>query len=218
MARRETLNREKVLDAALALADAEGLSGLSMRRLAKVLGVEAMSLYNHVAGKSDLLDGLAERVMGQIEPADPRLPWPEQVRTLALGMYRVLRRHPAVPMALVTDQSNPSAESSLKPLDALVGALFSAGFDEQGAWRALGAVNSLVYGSLVLSTGGFTGDPARHAGEPSASAYVRRLDPERLPHFSRLMHGTQTGVDPQADFEYALDVLIKGLVATAPTR
>ncbi|MBB5779996.1 TetR/AcrR family transcriptional regulator C-terminal domain-containing protein [Nonomuraea jabiensis] len=216
MARREPLNRERVLDAALELADQEGLEGLTMRRLAKALGVEAMSLYNHVSNKADILDGVAERVFEQVERPDPALPWQEQVRAVALSMYRVFSRHPAVPLALVTDQSNPTSVRALEPLDALVGALFQAGFDDLGAWRALTAVNSLVFGSLVLSTGGFTGDPGVHAGEQGVSAYVREMDPARLPHFSRLLRSTREGVDPPADFEQALDMLLHGLAAEAP--
>ncbi|MGN9839991.1 TetR family transcriptional regulator [Nonomuraea sp. H19] len=215
MARREPLNREKVLDAALALAGEEGLEGLSMRRLAKALGVEAMSLYNHVSNKADLLNGIAERVFSEIERPDPALPWHERVRELALSMYRAFSRHPVVPLALVTDQSNPTSARALEPLDALVGALFEAGFDDVGTWRALGAVNGLVFGTLLQSTGGFTGDPGVHAGGRQVGAYIREMDPVALPHFSRLLRGTRRGVDPAADFEHALDLLMRGLIAKA---
>ncbi|WP_433258153.1 TetR/AcrR family transcriptional regulator [Streptosporangium sp. CA-135522] len=212
MTRREPLNREKVLDAALDLADREGLEGLSMRRLAKTLGVEAMSLYNHVSNKADLIDGIVERVFEQIEPPDSALPWPEQVRTSALALYRVFSRHPVVPLALATDRSNPTSPHVMRTMDGLVGALFEAGFDELGAWRALGAVNGLVFGALLLSTGGFTGAPGVHAGEEQVGVYIRRLDPARLPHFSRLLAWTTEDlVDPEADFEQALDMLIQGL-------
>ncbi|MGR6921286.1 TetR/AcrR family transcriptional regulator C-terminal domain-containing protein [[Actinomadura] parvosata] len=212
MARREPLNREKVLDAALALADEEGLDGLSMRRLAKALGVEAMSLYNHVSNKADLLDGIAERVFAQVEPPDPELPWQDRIRSAALSMYRAFRRHPVVPMALVTDRSNPTSVRALSPVDALVGALYAGGFDDEGAWRALGAVNALVFGSLLLSTGGFAADVREHAGATNVGAYVTQMNPAALPHFSRLLRWTQGGgVDPEADFRQALDALIRGL-------
>jgi AcrR family transcriptional regulator len=219
MARREPLNREKVLDAALELADKEGLDGLSMRRLAKILGVEAMSLYNHVSNKADLIDGIVVRVFGQVEPPDPGLPWQEQVRATAVSMYRVFGRHPVVPLALATDQSNPTSADIMRPLDGLVGALYAAGFDDQETWRALTSVNSLVFGTLMLSTGGFTGDPGVHAGEQQVDHYIRRLDPARFPHFSRLLRWTREGlVDPGADFEQALDMLIEGLAARAGHR
>ncbi|MFF5210541.1 TetR/AcrR family transcriptional regulator [Streptosporangium sp. NPDC000396] len=215
MARREPLNREKVLDAALELADREGLEALSMRRLAKTLGVEAMSLYNHVSNKADLIDGIVERVFEQVEPPDPVLPWPARVRVAVLNMYRVFSRHPVVPLALATDRSNPTSPQVIGALDGLVGALFEAGFDELGAWRALGAVNGLLFGALLLSTGGFSGAPGVHAGEEQVGVYIRRLDPAQLPHFSRLLGWTtEGGVDPAADFEQALDTLIQGLVAT----
>ncbi|WP_206061373.1 TetR/AcrR family transcriptional regulator C-terminal domain-containing protein [Nonomuraea basaltis] len=157
-------------------------------------------------------------MFAQVERPDRALAWQEQVRELALSMYRAFGRHPVVPLALVTDQSNPTSVRALQPIDALAGALFQAGFDDVGTWRALGAVNSLVFGSLMMSTGGFTGDPGEHAGGRQVGAYIREMDPVALPHFSRLLRGTQRGVDPAADFEHALDMLIRGLVAEAAGR
>ncbi|GGS92190.1 TetR/AcrR family transcriptional regulator C-terminal domain-containing protein [Nonomuraea spiralis] len=216
MARREPLNREKVLDAALELAGKEGLEGLSMRRLAKTLGVEAMSLYNHVSSKADLLDGIVELVFAQVEPPDPELPWQEQLRVTARNMHAAFSRHPVVPLALATDRANPTSPKAMTVLDGLVGTLYAAGFDDLGAWRALTAVNGLVFGTLLLSTGGFTGDPGTHAGEEQVGLYIHALDPVRLPHFTRLLRWTRGGgVDPAADFEQALDLLIDGLVAAA---
>ncbi|GAA4526811.1 TetR/AcrR family transcriptional regulator C-terminal domain-containing protein [Amycolatopsis samaneae] len=210
MARREPLNREKVLDAALALADSEGLDGLTMRKLAKTLGVEAMALYNHVSNKADILDGIAERVMADIPSADPALPWAERVRTLALGMYRAYRVHPVVPLAMVSDQANPASPAALRPVEALAGAFVEAGFDDDGLRWAVGAVNSLVFGSLLLITSGFgTAPPGPEQLEPFAG-----VDPAELPHFSRLL-GALRRLDPEKDFERALDVLIAGLEAAA---
>lgn len=215
MARREPLNREKILDAALALAASEGLEGLSMRKLAKSLGVEAMSLYNHVSNKADILDGMAERAFGEVDCPDPALPWPEKVRAIALSMHAALSRHPVVPLALVTDQANPTSATALRPLDALIGALLEAGFPDADARRMLAAVNSVIFGSLLLSTAGFTAEdfPAE-AGGRQADLFARRIDPAGLPHFSRLLK-TLPDTDPRADFECALDVLISGLIATA---
>lgn len=216
MARREPLNRERILDAALALAAAEGLDGLSMRKLARSLGVEAMSLYNHVSNKADILDGMAARVFGQVECPDPALPWPDKVRAIARSMHLALSRHPVVPLALVTDQANPTSNAALGPLDALVGALVEARFSDLDVHRALTAVNSLIYGSLLLSTAGFTvGDFPAESGSRQIDLFVRQIDAHRLPHFSHLLK-TLPSADPRADFERALDILISGLVATAP--
>lgn len=216
MTRRETLTRERVLHEALALVDEAGLEGLTMRRLASALNVHVMSLYNHVSNKADLLDGIAEHVFDQVELPDPDLPWPEQIRAIALSMYCAFRRHPAVPVALFTDQANPTSVRALEPFDRLVGALFRAGFDDRRAWQALGSVTSLVFGSLLLSTGGFTGDPDSHASQADTDAYIRRIDPTKLPNFSRLLQqGTPNGASPQEDFQQALDILVQGLMAVA---
>jgi TetR/AcrR family transcriptional regulator, tetracycline repressor protein len=216
MTRRETLTREKVLHAAMALVDEDGLEGLSMRRLATALDVHVMSLYNHVSNKADLLDGIAEHVFDQVELPDPDLAWPEQVRAVALSMYRAFCRHPAVPVALVTDQANPASVRALEPFDRLVGALYQAGFDDRRARQALGAVTGLVLGSLLVSTGGFTGDPSSRVSDTDTSAYLRRIDPAKLPNVSRLLRQrTLNDLSPQEDFEQALDMLIRGLAAEA---
>jgi TetR/AcrR family transcriptional regulator, tetracycline repressor protein len=216
MTRRETLTREKVLHAAMALVDEEGLEALSMRRLATALDVHVMSLYNHVSNKADLLDGITEHVFDQVELPDPGLAWPEQVRALAMSMYRAFSRYPAVPVALVTDQANPASVRALEPIDRLVGALYQAGFDDRGARQALSAVTGLVFGSLLESTHGFTGDPNNGVSEATTSAYLRRIDPAKLPNFSRLLQQrTPDDFSPREDFEQALAILIRGLVAEA---
>lgn len=217
MARREPLNREKVLDAALALASAEGLDGLSMRKLARTLGVEAMALYNHVANKSEIFDGIAERVFAGIERADPDLHWAERVRATALSTYRELSRHPIVPLALVTDQANPTSLAALQPLDDVVGAFYEAGFDDDGVRQALGALNSLIFGSLLLTTSGFAREHSSRAEAEQMDLYIRRVNPAALPHFSRAMPALAAG-DPEQDFTKALDLLLTGLTAAAPKK
>lgn len=216
MIQRETLTREKVLHAALVLVDEEGLDGLSMRRLAAALNVQAMSLYNHVSNKADLLDGVAELVFEQVELPDPKLAWAGQIRALAVSMYQAFSRHLAVAVALVTDQANPASLRALEPFDRLAGALLQAGFDDERARQALGAVTDLVFGSLLLSTGGFASDPASHVSEPNTGAYLRRIDSIRLPHFSRLLKQRELNKPtPEEDFKQGLDMLLRGLVADA---
>lgn len=213
MARRETLTREKVLEAAMTLVDEEGLDGLSMRRLATVLNVQVMSLYNHVANKADLLDGITESVFDQVELPGPGLAWPEQVRAVAVNMYQAFCQHPAVVVALLTDQANPTSARALEPFDRLVGALYRAGFDDRRTRQALGAVTSLVFGSIMESSRGFTGNPSRGISETETSAYLRRIDPDKLPNFSRLLQQRTTdNSSRQEDFEQALDIVVRGLV------
>ena len=99
---RQPLTRDRVLTAALALADAEGLAKLSMRRLADRLGVEAMSLYHHVAGKDDLLSGLTDRVIGEIDWTDDPGDWRVSMRARAFAAHRVLMRHGWAPLLRVS--------------------------------------------------------------------------------------------------------------------
>src|SRR4051812_28096685 len=91
---RVPLTREKVLTAALRMADKGGIAALSMRKLAQALKVEAMSLYNHVAGKEQILDGLVELVAGEIELPRSGLGWQEAMRQRALSAHAALTRHP----------------------------------------------------------------------------------------------------------------------------
>ncbi|MGW4793938.1 TetR/AcrR family transcriptional regulator [Nonomuraea sp. NPDC004297] len=212
MTPRQPLTRGRILDAALTLAGTEGLDGLSMRKLAKTLGVEAMALYNHVANKTDILDGIVDRVLTDIDRADPELPWPDRVRATALSMYRALRRYPVVPMALVTDQANPTSLRALQPMDDLFGAFYEAGLDDDGVRQAFGAVQSLVYGSILLSTTGFIRDAGQITPREQLDPYLHRLDPDKLPHFSRMLPTLSAG-DTESDFVRRLDALIAGLPA-----
>jgi AcrR family transcriptional regulator len=141
---RRKLSREGILAAALALADAEGIDALSMRRLGQALGVEAMSLYKHVSGKEDILDGIADLVMLEVDvPARDR-PWREAVRGSAISAHRALLRHPWA-SAVLESRRNPGP-ARLGYLDAMVSVLRDAGFLLPDVARAFGAIDSQVYG------------------------------------------------------------------------
>src|ERR1700678_1718502 len=131
--RRRTLSRDAILDDALELADEGGLGAVSMRRLASRLGVEAMSLYNHVSGKADLLDGIASRVFEAIAVPDAALAWDERVRALIGGCYEAMRAHPAVVQALVAEAANPRSAGALSGIVQNLRALFYTGHDGRGA-------------------------------------------------------------------------------------
>jgi TetR/AcrR family tetracycline transcriptional repressor len=212
--RRGTLSRAAVLDAALALADEGGLGAVSMRRVAARLGVEAMSLYNHVSGKADLLDGIASRVFETIAVPDTALAWDERVRFLIRGCYEALRAHPAVVRALAADQANPRSAAALAVLDAILSALFDAGLDERAAARGYRSLLGLVFGSVLVETA----DPAVAAvpdserAEPVADWFARMATPADLPHLHRALPALMAA-DCAADFSHELDLLIEGLRA-----
>jgi TetR/AcrR family transcriptional regulator, tetracycline repressor protein len=214
---RGTLSRDAVLDAALGLADEGGLGAVSMRRLAARLGVEAMSLYNHVSGKADLLDGIASRVFETIAVPDAALAWDERVRLLIRGCYQAMRAHPAVVQSLVAEAANPRSAGALSVIDAILGALFDAGLDEPEAARGYRSLLGLVFGSVLVETA----DPAVAAvpdserAEPIADLFARMATPARLPHLYRALPSL-LAADCAADFSHQLELLIQGLRAGTP--
>ncbi|NIH86897.1 TetR/AcrR family transcriptional regulator [Amycolatopsis granulosa] len=201
-----SLTREKVLDAALRLVGENGLGGLSMRKLAAELGVEAMSLYNHVAGKQDLLDGVAARVFEQVALPDPGLPWDERLRALGLNAFETLNRHPAVVRALTAEQANPLSEGAVRLMDAIVGALLDAGLDEDHAARAYRSLIGMVFGAVLVGAGGLAAERA----EPVMEWFRRTVTPRQHPSLHRVMPA-MAAIDCVQDFTYQLDLLINGL-------
>src|SRR5690349_9083372 len=109
---RHPLSRDRVLDAAIAFADAEGLEALSMRKLAQALGVEAMSLYNHVSSKADLVEAMVDRVVGEIELPDPAGDWEAAVRTCAVSAHEAFLRHPWACGPALGPGSMPTGETA----------------------------------------------------------------------------------------------------------
>src|SRR6516225_9576583 len=129
---RTRLTRDAVVDRALRLADTVGLDALTIRKLATELGVTPMALYWHFRSKDELLDGLAERVWGEIDVAvDGSAPWPAQLRGLLESLLRVLRAHPAAPQLLV--QGEKQNEAALNATEVALEILRGAGFAPQDA-------------------------------------------------------------------------------------
>jgi TetR/AcrR family transcriptional regulator, tetracycline repressor protein len=202
------LSREKVLDAALALADAQGLGKLSMRKIAGELGVEAMSLYNHVKNKGDLLDGIAARVFESVPLPDPALPWDERLRVLGNAAFAAFNEHPVVVRALAGEQANPLSPGTLPIIDAILGALMEAGLDEYHAGRAYRSLLGMVFGAVLLDSSGLTGEGDRNT---SAVAWFRRtVTAEEHPHLHRALPAL-VEIDCVQDFQYQLELLINGL-------
>ncbi|WP_410665737.1 TetR/AcrR family transcriptional regulator C-terminal domain-containing protein [Amycolatopsis sp. lyj-84] len=207
------LSREKVLDAALRLASEHGLAGLSMRKLAAELGVEAMSLYNHVANKGDLLDGLTARVFEGVPLPAPG-PWDSRLRALTSGLYTAFSRYPVVVRALATDQANPRSVGALKFIDAMLEALLDAGLDERGAARGYRSLMGLVFGAVLTESVGLSGGVSEARAEPVDAWFQRLVTARELPALHRVLPSMLEG-DCLQDFEFQLDLVIGGLAASA---
>jgi AcrR family transcriptional regulator len=163
-----------VLRAATVLADRVGVGSLSMRKLAQELGVEAMSLYHHVANKDDLLDGMVDLVFGEIELPSGDAGWKAAMRRRAISAREALRRHPWA-TGLMESRSTPGA-ANLRHHDAVLGILRGAGFSVELAAHAYSLLDSYIYGfALQEKTVPFDSahDAARSGTAPTRSGTDR---------------------------------------------
>ncbi|WP_367135293.1 MULTISPECIES: TetR/AcrR family transcriptional regulator C-terminal domain-containing protein [Streptomyces] len=206
---RAGLDREKILDAALALVDREGLKALSMRRLAAELGVEAMTLYHYLPSKDALLDGLVERVLTQALPLpEGDAGWRPLLRGYADSLRTALLRTPALLPLL---QSRPAVTpATLAAAERGLAALVSAGFP---LGRALDAINALTV--LVLGHAAAEAGPGPGAGErpEGSAAWLAGLAEEEYPLLVRAAR-TGYGTDDAERFAFAVDALLTGFAAT----
>ena len=200
---RPPLSKERIIEAAVAFADAHGIDELSMRRLGAELGVEAMSLYNHVANKDDILDGMIDDVMGSIPTPATDLGWQEWVRRTGVAAMETLTAHPWVVTLLL--QRGNFGPSSLGFMDRALGVLRSAGFDDLDAthvWHLL-ASHTMGY-ALQQTVGTFPQqDPAE----------AERLLTSMAQTFPNVGALAPLLVNCVFSYEYALglDIIIEGL-------
>jgi AcrR family transcriptional regulator len=206
---RTPLSRDRVLRAAVAFADESGIGSLSMRKLGEALGVEAMSLYNHVASRGDLLDGMIDLVFGEIGLPPGGAGWKTAMRQRALSARQALSRHPWA-IGLMESRSTPGP-ATLRHHDAVLGSLRQAGFPVALAAHAFSVLDSYIYGfalqeaSLPFEAGEETADLAR--------MIMARFTPDQYPHLTELTleHVLQPGYDYGNEFEFGLDLILDGL-------
>lgn len=206
-ARRAPLSAEKVLRAALRMADEDGLEALSMRRLAGVLKVEAMSLYNHVPGKEQILDGLVELVVSELEVPAIGGDWRAAMRGRALSAHAVLMRHPWATMLFVSRVN--VGPNMLRYVDATIGCLRAAGFSYPMADHAWNALDAYTYG-FTLHQLNFPFEPAEYAS--SAEAFLPLIPAAQYPYLHGLSQEVSSGRhDGLLHLELGLDLLLDGL-------
>ena len=222
--RREPLTRERVLEAAVALADDEGLPGLTMRALAAVLGVEAMSLYHHVANKDALLDGVVEVVMGEVHAAartaeadapSPDVDWRGALRSRVLAAREVMLAHPWAPAVL-------ESRTELSPpvivwFDGIVGILRDGGLDWDLVHHSVHAIGSRALGfsqELFQPDAGTAPEGADAEAEAQLAA-MAALVPNLAGMLAAVAHDdpdtTLGWCDDQEEFEFGIDVLLAGI-------
>ncbi|MDQ1660435.1 MAG: hypothetical protein QOJ68_415 [Blastococcus sp.] len=208
-AQRIPLTRERVLHAAVALADESGSESLSMRRLGEAVGVEAMSLYHHVANKDDLLDGMIDVVFGEIELPSDCADWTGAMRQRALSARRVLSRH-GWAIRFMESRTSPGP-ATLRHHDAVLGCLRNAGFSVRLAAHAFSVLDSYIYG-FALQERSLPFDTPRQTAE-LAQEMLAALSLDEYPHLAELttQHVLQPGYDFGGEFAFGLDLILEGL-------
>jgi len=200
--------RDRVLRAAIDLADESGIESLSMRRLSHHLGGGAMSLYNHVANKEDLLDGMIDIVFGEIELPSARS-WKRAMRLRALSIRTVLARHRWA-IGLMETRTTPGP-ANLRHHNAVLGTLRQAGFPVPLAAHAYSAMDSYIYGFAMQERSLPFNTPEETAA--LGAAIMASFPVDAYPHLAELMveHALQPGYDYGAEYEFGLDLILDGL-------
>jgi AcrR family transcriptional regulator len=201
------LSRERVLHAAVALADVGGIEALSMRRLAKELGVEAMSLYNHVANKDEILDGIIDLVVGEIDHPSDGVDWKTAIRRSAISSRDVLLRHRWASKLWMSRQGGGRAR--LRHADWTLKTLREAGFSKDLIYHAFHILDAHVLGFTALQLS------IPHRGEDlagMATTFLQQLPADEYPDFvEHVMQHLEPHHGDEGGFELGLDLILDGL-------
>ena len=205
---RRPLTRKRILRAALKLADANGIEALSMRKLGQNLGCEAMSLYNHVANKDDLLDGILDLVLAETEPPTTPGEWDDAIRKSAISVHDALRRHPWSCTLLMTARHMRPAR--LRYMDLLLGRLREAGFSADTTYHAYHVLDGYIFGFALWEAGHtYTPDEVSGLVERFAQAITRKTYPYLHEHAEQ--HMDDSAQRDVSAFELGLDLIVEGL-------
>jgi AcrR family transcriptional regulator len=201
------LSRDRILRAALELVDEGGIESLTMRKLGQALGFEAMSLYNHVANKDDVLDGILDLVLGESEPPSQAGDWDAAIRTSAISVHEALRRHPWSCTLLMSGRVRPAR---LRYMDLLLGRLREAGFSAETTYSAYHVLDGHIFGFSLWETS------HTYAAEDLsnlAAKFAQAISPDAYPYLHE--HAQQHFNDgPHREvsaFEFGLDLIVDGL-------
>ena len=216
---RVPLSRERVLHAAIRLADEGGIESLTMRKLARELGVEAMSLYNHVANKGDLVDGIVDLVVSEIDLPSTSDDWEAAIRECAISAHEAFLRHPwACSLVMSPSTTRGARVLRLRYMEWLLGRLRDAGFSPELTYHAYHALDGHILGFTLWQLGhsaaaleiGATQDLAEFAGK-----FLQELRTGDYPYLAEHVEQHLTaGDDGGREFEFGLNLILDGLKKT----
>jgi AcrR family transcriptional regulator len=208
---REPLSRERILGTAVALADQGGVESLTMRKIALELGVVPMALYKHVANKDELLDGMVDVVVGEIDPPVVGTDWKATIRERVLSARRALLRHPWASQ-VIESRTDPTP-AVIEYMDSMIGIFRGGGFSIDLTHHTMHAMGSRLLGFSQELFDDTSGDGAE------IQELQRQWMAERYPHITEMVatisHDEESvvgsGCDDQFEFEFALDLTLDGL-------
>jgi AcrR family transcriptional regulator len=212
--RRVPLSRERVLEAAIKLADQGGLGSLSMRKLGQELGVEAMALYYHFSNKDEVIDGIVDIVFSEIELPTDGTGWKAAMRQRAISMRDVLLRHRWA-INLMESRRN-AGPANLRHHDAVIGNLRAAGFESAMVARAYSLLDAYIYG-FALTKINLPFDASEEVAEV-AQGMLQRFPVNEYPNLvAYIAEHLKPGYDYGDEFEYGLDLILDGLEKASST-
>lgn len=208
---RPRLTRERIFHAALELADELGADALSMRILAKRLGVDPMSIYHHVESKAALLDGVAELLIAEVDLPQGNVPWETWMRTACERYLQVAERHPKAFMIL--SLRSVAGKEVMAAVDSFARSLDDAGFRREDTWVAIQTIGAVMQGfAMIVASWSLIPDVASE--EPTAHEAPDRQQFEVIADLVETYQATE----PPDVFRLAIDLMIDGLATRAPRR
>ena len=207
--RRVRLTRDRVLGTAIELADTGGIDALTMRRLGDELGVEAMSLYNHVSNKDDLLNGMIDAVFAEIDLAADATDWKSAMRKRAISLRETLTRHPWATGLM--DSGTTPGHFTMRHHDSVIGTLRSGGFSLALTAHAFSVLDSYIYGFAMQETSLPFDTPEETAA--MATMMFAHLPADEFPNLAEFTrdHVLQPGYNYADEYEFGLDLILDGL-------
>jgi AcrR family transcriptional regulator len=205
---REPLTRDRIIETALRVMDDEGLEAVTMRRIGRELGVEAMSLYNHVEDKDDILEGVTERAMNEFEFPASTGDWAEDARAMAREWRRLLGLHPSVCQLLAERHKPLEGVATYRAMDSALGVLRRAGLSDRDAAQAFNALGGYILGFVMMEQGLMLGNDDEHARQHDLA--LEALQGSGLVNVMACFpHFTDCTTDQQ--FDFGLDLMIRGI-------
>ena len=210
------LSRDRILHVAVEIMDKEGLGSLTMRKLGHDLDVEAMALYRHVHEKADILDGIVDLVLGEIDLSPCSENWKASLRASAISAHEALLRHPWT-CGLVLSPNLRAIPSRMLYIESILARLRAAGFSPSAASRGYHAIDSHILGFTLWELGHTIPDDS--SGE-LLGTFIRQFDYASYPFLGEhlLEHLKESDSEEIGDFEFGLDLILDGIEGIVQSR